>query len=99
MSKNVFADLGLKEPEELQFKAGLIWEIHDTIQQLGLTQSEAARRAGVTQSSLSQILSGRRLSVTIDRLFAILNNLGRPVQVHVVTVKEASKFEKGLVLV
>ena len=46
-SGNVFADLGLPHPAELQAKADLMFEISRTIEERGLTQAEAAEILGV----------------------------------------------------
>lgn len=41
-SGNVFADLGLPEPEELLAKAALVRQISAAISERGLTQAQAA---------------------------------------------------------
>ena len=78
-SGNVFADLGFVpvEAAELSVKSALIATIGDTIRECGLT--EAAALCGTDQPTLSKVLRGRMESVTIDRLAAWLNALGRTV--------------------
>jgi predicted XRE-type DNA-binding protein len=84
-SGNVFADLGFTPAEtaELTVKSSLITAISDTIKERKLTQLDAARLCGTDQPTLSKILRGRMESVTIDRLAAWLNALGRTVEIHV----------------
>jgi predicted XRE-type DNA-binding protein len=84
-SGNVFADLGFTAAEaaELTVKGGLIAAISETIKARKLTQVEAARLCGTDQPTLSKVLRGRMESVTIDRLAAWLNALGRTVEIHV----------------
>lgn len=82
-SGNVFADLGLEDAEELQFKAGLIHEIRQTIERRKLTQKEAAALAGIDQPALSKILSAKGLSCSVEKLFTILNRLGVTIEVRV----------------
>ena len=84
-SGNVFADLGFAPPvaAELSVKSSLITAIGDTIQQRKLTQHEAARLCGTDQPTLSKVLRGRMESITIDRLAAWLNALGRTVEIRV----------------
>jgi predicted XRE-type DNA-binding protein len=82
-SGNVFADLGLEDAEELQLKAGLIHGIKRTIERRNLTQSEAARLAGIDQPALSRILSSKGLKCTVEKLFVIHNRLGNKVEVRV----------------
>jgi predicted XRE-type DNA-binding protein len=82
---NVFADLGFSPAEaaELAAKSALITTIGDTMNKRRLTQVEAARLCGTDQPTLSKILRGRMESVTIDRLTAWLNALGRTVEIRV----------------
>jgi predicted XRE-type DNA-binding protein len=84
-SGNVFADLGFNSVEaaELSTKSTLIDAIEETLKERGLTQQEAARLCGTDQPTLSKVLRGRMDSVTIDRLAAWLNALGRTVEIRV----------------
>ncbi len=43
-SGNVFADLGLPNPEERLLKANIVNELHRLIKERGLTQVKAAKR-------------------------------------------------------
>ena len=81
----MFADLGFTPAEtaELTVKSSLITAISDTIKERKLTQLDAARLCGTDQPTLSKILRGRMESVTIDRLAAWLNALGRTAEIHV----------------
>ena len=84
-SGNVFADLGFSAAEaaELTVKSTLIREIRDTIMERDLTQQQAAQLCRTDQPTLSKVMRGRMESVTIDRLAAWLNSLGRTVEIHV----------------
>lgn len=84
-SGNVFADLGFSPTAtaELTVKSTLISTIGDTIRERDLTQQEAAKLCGTDQPTLSKVLRGRMESVTIDKLAAWLNALGRTVEIHV----------------
>ena len=84
-SGNVFADLGFAPATtaELTVKSSLIAVISDTIKERDLTQTEAAQLCGTDQPTLSKVLRGRMESVTIDRLAAWLNALGRTVEIRV----------------
>ena len=82
-SGNVFADLGFEDAEELQFKTRLIVRIQAAITERGLTQAEAAKLIGLDQSRLSKMMRGGFLSFSSDKLFDILNRLGRRVEVRV----------------
>jgi predicted XRE-type DNA-binding protein len=84
-SGNVFTDLGFAPAAaaELTVKSTLITTISDTIKERELTQQEAAQLCGTDQPTLSKVLRGRMESVTIDKLAAWLNALGRTVEIHV----------------
>ena len=55
-SGNVFADLELAQADRLQIKSGLVIEITQAIRKLGLTPIEAARRMGISQSKVSEMV-------------------------------------------
>ena len=82
-SGNVFADLGLPNPEELLQKSKLVVAISDAIKARGLTQSDAGKIMGVSQPDLSKLLRGRTMSFTLDRLVGMLNELGMDVDMIV----------------
>jgi predicted XRE-type DNA-binding protein len=79
----VFADLGLPNPEELLQKSKLVVAISDAIKDRGMSQIEASKLIGVSQPDLSKLLRGRTMSFTLDRLVAILNHLGKDVDLIV----------------
>ena len=58
-SGNVFADLGLRDADELVAKADLAHAIQQLIQARGLSQRAAACRLGVAQPDLSNLYRGR----------------------------------------
>jgi len=75
-SGNVFADLGVPEPELALAKAKLCAKIYETIRARGWTQRRAAAAMGVDQPKVSEIIHGRVRSYTIDRLIGYLERLG-----------------------
>ena len=52
-SGNVFADLGIPDPETHALKAALVHRIAKLIEQQGLTQVTAAKRMGISQPDVS----------------------------------------------
>jgi predicted XRE-type DNA-binding protein len=80
-SGDVFADLGFAPAvaAALNVKSALASAIAATIRARSLTQQDAAALCGTDQPTLSKVLRGRLESVTIDRLAAWLNALGRKV--------------------
>ena len=84
-SRSVFEDIGFTPAEaaELTAKSTLIAVIRETIERRELTQKQAADLCLTDQPTLSKVLRGRMESVTIDRLTAWLNALGRTVEIRV----------------
>ena len=80
-SGNVFADLGLNNPEELLAKAQLVQRICDIIAERKLTQVRAARLLGIDQPKVSALMRGKLDGFSTDRLFRFLNALGSDVDI------------------
>ena len=87
-SGNVFADLGLPQPDLALAKAKLVQQIRDAIEMRGLTQVKAAKLLGLDQPKVSALVRGRTQGYSIERLFKFLNALGRQVEI---TVRPAPK--------
>jgi predicted XRE-type DNA-binding protein len=82
-SGNVFADLGIKNPEEYLAKSELAAQILRIVQNRRLTQASAAKVLGITQPNVSALLNGHLDGFSTDRLFRFLNKLGCDVQIKV----------------
>ena len=82
-SGNVFADIGLKDADELLLKAKLVFEIAQLIEKKGLTQAEVAKRTALDQPKISRLLNGHLSGFSVDRLFAVLNRLGHSIEVRI----------------
>ncbi len=91
---NVFADLGLANPEELLQKSRLVVAIQDAMRDRGLNQTNAAKLMKVNQPDLSKLLRGRMTSFTLDRLFGMLNALGSDVEITVIR-RSGSEVKRG----
>lgn len=83
-SGNVFADLGLPNPEELLIKAKLAHQISELISDRQLTQAEAAELLGVDQPKISALMRGKLSGFSTERLFRFLNSLGSNVEIRIV---------------
>ena len=80
---NIFADLGLPNPEEALVKARLAIEIFHIIKQKKLTQVKAADLLGVDQAKVSALMTGKLSGFSIERLFRFLNDLGQDVNIKI----------------
>jgi predicted XRE-type DNA-binding protein len=81
-SGNIFADLGLPNPDELQVKSAIANRIEDLIEAAGCTQADAALRMGISQPDVSNIVRGRLKGYTLDRLVECLLDMGQEVEVR-----------------
>jgi len=82
-SGNVFADLGLQNPEERLAKAELASRINEAIRKLSLTQAAAAERLGIDQPKISRLMRGYLTNFSTDRLMHFLTLLGQDVEIVV----------------
>jgi predicted XRE-type DNA-binding protein len=82
-SGNVFADIGLPEPEEELTKAQLASHIRQVIKRQRLTQVAAARLMGIDQPKVSALLNGRLANFSSERLMRVLTALGQDVDITV----------------
>lgn len=93
-SGNVFADLGIANPDLALAKAELVQRIRELIVERKLTQSGAAGLLGLDQPKVSALLRGRVEGYTFDRLFRFLNALGQNVEISVRAEAKADKAGK-----
>ena len=80
-SANVFADLGLPDPDTHLLKAELVTRIDKIIRQRGLKQVEAAKLLGLSQPDVSRLLRGNFREYSMERLLRLLTVLGRDVDI------------------
>ncbi len=80
---NVFADLGFPNADTHLLKAQLMSRVQDTLQDLKLTQTEAARVTGISQPDLSRMLKGQFRDVSVERIMRMLTKLGCDVDIVV----------------
>ncbi|MGO8968376.1 MAG: helix-turn-helix domain-containing protein [Myxococcaceae bacterium] len=80
---NVFADIGVPDPEVALVKAQLASRIVDLIEARGLTQVQAAAILGTDQPRVSDIVRGSLQQFTADRLMRFITALGSDVEIAV----------------
>ena len=81
-SGNVFADLGIPNPDLALAKAELVQRIRAIIADRKLTQSRAAQILGLDQPKVSGLVRGRVEGYSLDRLFRFLNALGQRIEIN-----------------
>jgi predicted XRE-type DNA-binding protein len=86
---NVFADLGLPNPEQELLKARLTLQIYKLIKERGLTQAQAGKILGIKQPHVSALMRNRAGNFSVGRLMEFLTALGQDVQIMVRRTRKA----------
>ncbi len=87
-SGNVFADLGLPNPEQELLKAQLTLQIYRIVKARKLTQAQAGEVLGIKQPHVSALMRNRAGNFSVGRLMEFLTALGQDVRI---TVKPTRK--------
>jgi predicted XRE-type DNA-binding protein len=82
---NVFADLGVPNPEEALAKAELAHKIATILGERGLNQTQAAKLLGIDQPKVPLLLRGHLTRFSLERLMRFLLLLGQDIQISVQT--------------
>lgn len=80
---NVFADIGIDNPDEELTKAKLVWKIEQIIKKKKLTQVAAAKIMGINQPKVSALIRRKLDGFSIERLIHFLNALGQDIDIVV----------------
>lgn len=89
-TKNVYADLGLKDADEMLVKAKLATKIGELIGRRQLVQQEAAKLLNISQPKLSNLLRGNFRGISEVKMLECLTQLGSDVSI-VVTSRRAPR--------
>lgn len=82
-SANIFADIGLPDADSHLLKAQLVSRLSATLKDIGLTQTEAALRMGVSQPDVSRLLRGQFRDVSVERIMRMMTRVGCAVDIVV----------------
>jgi predicted XRE-type DNA-binding protein len=88
-SGNVFADLGLPNPEQELLKARLTLQIYKIVKARGLTQAQAGALLGIKQPHVSALMRNRAGNFSVGRLIEFLTALGQDVEITVKSTRKA----------
>lgn len=90
-SGNVFADLGLPNPEEQLLKAELGRRIRALIAARGLSQAAAGEILGLPQPHVSNLVRGKLAGFSVERLLGYLNALDQDVAIVVTAAPDQAR--------
>jgi predicted XRE-type DNA-binding protein len=82
-SGNVFADLGLKNPDQLLARAQIGFYVFKILEAKKLKQREIAKVLGIAQPDVSHLMNGHFSRFTTDKLLDFLQRLNRKVTIKV----------------
>ena len=84
-SGNVFIDLGF-DPDEaavLQLRSSLMSDLRLHIEKQKFTQAEAAKRLGIAQSRVSDLVRGKWDKFSLEMLITLEARLGRTMRLEI----------------
>jgi predicted XRE-type DNA-binding protein len=83
-SGNVFVDLGFDPAEAavLQMRSNLMSDLRLYIEKKNLTQAAAAKRLGIAQSRVSDLVRGKWDKFSLEMLITLEARLGRTIRVE-----------------
>ena len=82
-SGNVFADLGLKDSDQLMARAQIGYYVFRILEDRKLKQREIAEILGIAQPEVSHLMNGHFSRFTTDKLLDFLKRLDQKVMIRV----------------
>jgi len=80
---NVFADIGLANPEQALAKAEIARQVNKIIEARQLSQSDAAAILGIDQPRVSALSKGRLSVFSLEKLMEFASRLGNQVEISI----------------
>lgn len=93
-SGNVFADLGLKEADELFARAQIGFCVYQIVSARNLKQREIAKLLGIAQPDVSLLMNGHYSRFTTDKLLDFLKRLDRSVTIQIGPRKAGQPYQQ-----
>ena len=82
-SGNVFADVGLPDPEEALAKAELARQVNRLLAARGLSQMEAGKLLKIPQPRVSDSTRGRLVNFSLEKLMVFARRLGMDIEIRI----------------
>lgn len=82
-SGNVFADLGLRDADDLFARAQLGFHVYKILEERKLKQREMASILGIAQPDVSHLMNGHYGRFTTDKLLEFLRRLNQKVTIQI----------------
>jgi predicted XRE-type DNA-binding protein len=91
---NIFADLGLKNAEELRARSDLMSEVVTLIRNSGLSQKQIGKILEISSPKVSALMTGKINDFSNDTLVQYLTRLGCNVEIRVIPQRRISRSMK-----
>jgi predicted XRE-type DNA-binding protein len=86
-SNNIYVDLALENAEKLKIKTGLIIKIIKAMHTKELTQDQAAKRMGISQPKVSEMMIVNFTNISKSKFMDCLTKLGFDIENQVLPLK------------
>jgi predicted XRE-type DNA-binding protein len=93
-SGNIFADLGLKDADELFTRAQIGFHVYSILKAKKLKQREIATVLGIAQPDVSHLMNGHYSRFTTDKLLDFLKRLNRKVTIRISPHKAGEPYQE-----
>ena len=93
-SGNTFADLGLKDSDELFMRAQIGFCVYKILKAKKLKQREITTVLGIAQSDVSHLMNGHYSRFTTDKLLDFLKRLDRKVTIRIAPHKAGEPYQQ-----
>jgi predicted XRE-type DNA-binding protein len=95
-SGNIFADLGLKDSDELFARAQIGFCVYKIVNDKNLKQREIGAVLGIAQSDVSHLMNGHYSRFTTDKLLDFLKRLDRKVTIRIAPHRAGEPYQEIL---
>ena len=93
-SGNVFADLGLKDADQLLARAQIGFHVFKILEEKKLKQREIAGILGIAQPDVSHLMNGHFSRFTTEKLLDFLKRLDRKVSIEVSLHRKGEPYQE-----
>jgi predicted XRE-type DNA-binding protein len=93
-SENVFADLGLKDADQLMARSQIGFHVFKILEQKKLKQREIGSILGIAQADVSHLMNGHFSRFTTDKLLDFLRRLDRKVTIEVSPHRKGEPYQE-----
>jgi predicted XRE-type DNA-binding protein len=95
--ENIFADIGVADPDAHYLKAQIVAELYRLSTERALTQAATGRLLGISQPEVSRLFKGNFREYSVERLIGFMTSFGRDIEIVAKPRRADAKGPRGLV--